>query len=159
MVRDFAGGRSIAIDPAAPAPGRPRWFDLDRFAGDPALRAWILRCDDLEAALARAPGGSGVPMRFARGDLRWRMAVPGDGVLPFDGVFPALIEWQAGGHPAARLPDRGVRLHALELTHPRPEALRKELARVLDDPRVTLHAGARPGIVAVLQTPGGAVRL
>lgn len=28
----------IAINPAAPAPGRPRWFALDRLAGDGSPR-------------------------------------------------------------------------------------------------------------------------
>jgi Glyoxalase-like domain len=81
----------IAVDPSLPGPGRPRWFDLDRFLGPPRLTNWIAACDDLAAALADAPDGTGVPMDFARGDLRWQMAVPEDGVLPFGGAHPAPI--------------------------------------------------------------------
>lgn len=145
----------IAIDPAAEGPGRPRWFALDGFSGAPRPRAWILRCDDLGAALARAPAGAGVPMGFRRDALTWRMAVPDSGVLPFDGVFPALIEWGQGvAHPAGRLPDRGVRLTGLTLRHPQADALRAALAPLVSDPRLCVQTGA-PGIEAVFDTPSG----
>ena len=39
---------------------------------------------------------------LSRGDLRWQMAVPGDGILPFDNMFPALMQWHSP-HPAAQL--------------------------------------------------------
>lgn len=145
----------IAIDPDAPAPGRPRWFDLDRFAGPPRLTNWIARCDDLEAVLARAPEGSGQPMALERGNLRWRMAVPADGRLPFDGLFPALIAWQGSAHPAALLPETGCRLAALELHHPRAEDLRHALTGLIDEPRIALHAAPVPALRAVIDTPSG----
>ncbi len=149
----------IAINPAAPGPDHPRWFDLDRFDGETALRTWVVRCDDLEAALAAAPPGSGVPRAFERGDLRWRMAVPEDGRLPFDNLFPALIEWQSEAHPAPRLPDAGARLRSLTLRHPQGDALRGALAAILDDPRVSVETGERPGLAAVLDTPAGPRRI
>ncbi|MFN4156199.1 MAG: VOC family protein [Paracoccaceae bacterium] len=129
----------IAIDPAAPAPAWPRWFGLDEFTGAPRLTNWVAACDDLGAALAAAPDGAGVPVDLARGDLRWRMAVPGDGRLPFGGAFPALIQWQ-GPHPVARLPDTGARLARLVVTHPDAADLRAALAG-LDDARVVIEAG------------------
>lgn len=143
----------IAADPAAPAPAWPRWFNLDRFSGPPRLTNWIAACDDLEAALATAPAGSGVPVDLARGDLRWRMAVPGDGCLPFDGAYPALIAWQ-GPHPAARLPDLGARLHRLEIAHPQATALRAALAN-FTDPRVVIVPGATVALRAEVATPHG----
>ncbi|HMO72544.1 MAG TPA: VOC family protein, partial [Paracoccaceae bacterium] len=103
----------IAPDPAAVPPGRPRWFRLDERAGRPALTNWVAACDDLDAALARAPAGAGVATDLARGDLRWRMGVPDDGRLPFGDAFPALIEWQGAAHPRDLLPDRGLRLRRL----------------------------------------------
>ena len=120
---------AIAVDPDAPAPDRPRWFDLDRLQGPPHLRAWIARVEDLGAALMRRPE-AGQPLDLARGDLRWRMAVPDSGVLPFENRFPALIEWQ-GAHPGPKLPDQGA---LTALTDPRlvfepgPPALRAEIA-------------------------------
>ncbi len=143
----------IAIDPAAPHPSRPRWFDLDRFAGPPRLAAWVCACDDMTAALAACPAGSGEPMDLAREDLRWQMAVPQDGRLPFDGLFPALIRWQ-GAHPAPRLPDHGLHLTALRLSHPQADALRAALAPLIDDPRISVTEGP-PGLSATLSTPHG----
>ena len=147
----------IAINPAAPAPGRPRWFDLDRFAGAPRLASWVCACDDMGAALAASPAGAGIPMDLARGDLRWQMAVPEDGRLPFDGLFPALIRWQ-GPHPAPRLPDRGLRLTSLHLRHPQADALRAALAPLITDPRLSVGPGA-PGMSAMFLTPDGERRL
>lgn len=147
----------IAIDPDAPAPGRARWFDLDRFEGPPRLTNWVARCEDtdLEAALAVAPEGAGRPLALSRGDLRWRMAVPEDGRLPFEGAFPALIEWEGAAHPAARLPDAGCRLVALDVFHPRVEAVRVALTGLIADPVVALHVGPRKALRAVIDTPAG----
>ncbi|MDO9640083.1 MAG: VOC family protein [Pseudotabrizicola sp.] len=142
----------IAIDPAAPAPGWPRWFGLDGFAGVPRLTNWVVACDDLDAALAQAPDGAGVAVDLARGDLRWRMGVPGDGQLPFGGAFPALIQWQ-GPHPAPRLPDSGARLARLVITHPDAAGLRVALAG-LADPRVVVEAGPL-ALRAEIDTPHG----
>ena len=116
-----------------------------------------LQVDDLEAAIARSPE-AGVAVDLARGDLRWRMAVPEAGALPWDGCFPALIEWEGAAHPAPRLPEAGCRLAALEVAHPEAAALAARLAPHLDDPRVTFAAGA-PALSAVIETPGGARRL
>jgi hypothetical protein len=143
----------IAIDPAAVAPGRPRWFGLDVFAGPPRLQAWILAMDDISAA----PASAGVPLALARGDLRWHMAVPEGGELPLDGVHPAYIAWEGAAHPAARLPDQGVRLVSLTVSHPDLAALRRATAG-LADPRVTLTEGPA-GLRARLLTPRGEVEL
>jgi hypothetical protein len=149
----------IAIDPTAPAPPQPRWFDLDSFAGPPRPAAWICRCDDLEAALARAPDGTGRPYALARGDLRWRMAVPETGKLPFGGLFPALMSWEGAAHPAPRLTDRGLRLAAVVLHSPEAAALEAALARILSDPRVTVRPADTPRLELRLATPGGTVSL
>ena len=143
----------IAIDPAAPPPGRARWFDLDRFTGRPRLTTWIVACDDMAAALAAGPAGWGAPMALTRGDYRWQMAVPGDGVLPFGGLFPALIRWEGALHPAPALPDTGLRLAELRISHPEAEALRASLAG-LQDPRVVIVPG-EPAMQARIETPGG----
>ena len=148
---------AIAVDPAAPAPGRARWFGLDALAGAPRLQAWIVRVPDLDRAIAALPE-AGAAVALERGDLRWRMAVPEAGALPWDGCFPALIEWEGAAHPAPQLPEAGCRLAALEVAHPEAERLAARLAPHLDDPRVTFAAGA-PGLSAVIETPGGPRRL
>lgn len=146
----------IAVNPAAPAPDRPRWFDLDRFTGPPRLTTWIIATDDMDSALAAGPAGWGTPLALARGDFRWQMAVPDDGRLPFDGTCPALIQWHGTLHPAAALPDRGLRLNRLTVSHPEAPALRAALR--LDDPRLHFVAGP-PGLAAVIDTPRGPVIL
>lgn len=142
----------IAIDPGAVAPAWPRWFALDDFVGAPRLTNWVAACDDLEAAVAVAPAGVGVPVDLARGDLRWRMAVPKDGRLPFGGCYPALIQW-LGPHPAARLPDSGARLARLVVTHPDAAGLRTALAG-LSDARLVIEAGPL-ALMAEIDTPHG----
>ena len=149
----------IAIDPEGAAPAQPRWFDLDRFTGAPRATTWICRCDDLEAALARAPRGTGRPWDLARADLRWRMGVPEDGILPFDGLFPALIQWQGTAHPAPRLTDLGARLVGLTLYSPQASALRAALAPLVADARISVVAAALPRMEARIATPNGEVVL
>lgn len=149
----------IAIEPDAPGPNQPRWFDLDNFSGATRTTNWICRCDDLDAALAQAPPGIGLPWSLQRADLRWRMAVPTDGKLPFDGLFPALIEWEGSAHPAPRLPDSDVRLTQLELHSPDADTLRAALTPLIDDARIEIVQADAPRMVAVLQTPTGEVRL
>ena len=144
----------IAIDPAAPPPGRPRWFDLDRRDGPPRIGNWIARTDDLDAVIDRVPG-AGRAIRFERGPYRWRMAVPDDGILPFDGCFPAVIQWDT---PAPSFPDAGLRLRTLTLTHPEGGALADLLAGLIDDPRIVVATGPRR-IEAELDTPDGPRRI
>ncbi|MWP36185.1 VOC family protein [Rhodobacter sphaeroides] len=141
----------IAPDPAALRPPFPRWFDLDRFEGRPRPSNWILRCADLDAALALLPE-AGRPLELRRGDLRWRMAVPEDGRLPFDNLFPALIEWQ--GSPPS-LPDAGLRLARIEIRHPEAPALARRLAPHLSDDRVAFLADELPALRFTLNGPQG----
>lgn len=145
---------AIAINPAAPKPDRARWFDLDRFAGPPRLTNWICRVHDIDAALARLPEAFGTPVDLQRGDLRWRMAVPASGVLPYDNCAPALIEWQTDVHPAQRLAASAVRLAQLVVRHPRAQSLQSLLADELRDPRVVYENGPS-GLVARFETPQG----
>ena len=143
----------IAVDPAGAAPSHPRWFDLDRFSGPPRVTNWVMRTDDMTAALAASPKGCGAPLSLARGDYRWQMAVPRDGILPYDGAFPALIQWQTPLHPTQSLPDCGVRLASLTIEHPQTAELQAALA--LHDPRIILVQGAQKALTATFQTPHG----
>lgn len=144
----------IAADPSQPRPAWPRWFDLDRFSGPPRLTNWICRTDDLDAELAHSPAGTGTPVALQRGDFRWRMAVPASGILPFDNRFPALIQWEGTAHPAPRLPDHGIRLAHLDITHPQADALSAALAPRLRDERITVSQGPN-AMKATFATPWG----
>lgn len=143
---------AIAIDPDAPALPYARWFALDEFHGAPRIGNWICRVDDLEATLRDMPEGAGRPVDLARGDLRWRMAVPEDGRLPCGGAFPALIEWQVDTIPGDMLPGNGIRLERLEIAHPEAAWLREVVPLV--DARVTFVEGV-PAMQATFETPHG----
>jgi len=155
----------IAIDPAAPAPGRPRWFNLDRpglqaaLADGPRLVHWVMRCGDIEArcrALARAGLDPGPVQHAERAAaqhvLRWRIAVRDDGALLAHGALPTPIQWD-GRHPADALPDRGVALRAMTLAGLPPAARAHcDVARVD-------FVDRGPALAATLATPRGAVTL
>lgn len=145
----------IAADPSAPRPAWPRWFDLDNFSGAPRLTNWIARSESLSADLALAPLGTGIPVDLQRGDYRWTMAVPADGKLPFDGCFPALIQWHGTLHPARALPESGVRLTGLEIAHPEAVALQTSLNPMFTDPRVVITQGPAKAMRARFDTPHG----
>ncbi|WP_095590352.1 VOC family protein [Actibacterium ureilyticum] len=150
----------ITPDPAAPPPGRARWFGLDHPPATPRLGNWIARCTDMEAEIARSPAGAGRALDLSRGDLHWRMAVPDDGQLPYDNVFPALIAWPPGAaHPASRLPDHGLRLTELTLCHTDIDGLRAALMGRIDDPRLRFAQTQAPAIRATIATPSGPVVL
>lgn len=148
----------IAVDPEAVPPARPRWFDLDRFQGAPRVQNWITRTGQLEVACTAAPDGIGTPMALRRADFRWRMVVPEDGVLPFDGAYPALIQWDSGD-PAPQLPDQNVRLTALCVIHPKATDLQARLGPQLKDARIRFETGANKELTAIFDTPNGQVQL
>jgi hypothetical protein len=136
----------IAIDPAAPHPSRPRWFGLDRLAPDapPRLVTWVARTNDIDASLAACAEVLGNAEEMRRGTLSWRITIPADGSLPFDGVMPSLIEWSSREHPATRLSASGCSLIELEARHN-------------DAPRIehALHAIGFAGPVSVARPARG----
>lgn len=155
----------IAVDPEAPAPGEPRWFDLDgadtraALAQGPRLLTWVARSDELEALAARRPWDTGAIRRMRRGDLAWRIAFPSDGRLVEGGLLPPLIEWDPGtDHPATRLPDTGCSLIRLRAFHPRAKRVHEVLAQAgLGDALEIEPVSAGGGIhlQAIIEMPDG----
>ncbi|MFK7879771.1 VOC family protein [Roseobacter sp.] len=145
---------AIAIDPEAPAPERPRWFDLDRFSGAPRLTNWICRTENLAGQLADMPAKMGASVALQRADLRWRMAVPDDGLLPFDNCAPALMQWDTPFHPADTLRSSGVRLRRLTVSHPKADALQALISGQLRDDRLRYVKGD-VALAAEFDTPHG----
>lgn len=150
----------IAPDPTAPPPSRPRWFALDTLAANaaPALATWIARTTDIEASVAACSEPLGNIEAMSRGALNWLITIPDDGALRLHGVAPALIEWQAAAHPAARLQDHGLSLIKLDLFHPEPERIARLLLSLGLDSQVAVHpsTGERgPRLVAHINTPQG----
>jgi len=154
----------IAIDGDAPAPSRPRWFQLD----DPALQAelqlaprlvtWIVRTADIVDTIRACSWTPGAIEPMERGALRWQITVPSDGSLAGQGMLPALIQWPDEVHPAARMLDLGCALERLEAAHPDPVSYRRDLASIGADGHVAIRAlapGERPHLVAHIRTPAG----
>ena len=155
----------IAIDPDAPAPTRPRWFDLDEprmrasLAEGPRLVHWAVRTADIEAARARAKLDPGPVYDMRRGDYRWRITIPDDGRLPGAGLVPTLIQWSSDMHPSEALFDNGLRVVALAGEHPDPSPIRTALVSLglSETLKVTYSRHAR--LAAMIRTSKGVVAL
>lgn len=160
----------IAIDPQAPAPGRPRWFDLDApalrqriAAHGPQLTHFVARVPDVVAAaralqvLGQEPGAVRPASRMTpRGELRWQITVRDDGARLFDGMLPTLIEW-GSTHPTHDMAPSGIRLESLQACHPAEPALAAAFAAIALDGVATCSGEA--GLTATLHTPRGRVTL
>lgn len=159
----------IAPDPAAPPPGRRRWFDLDdmvmrqKVPQQPRLVHFVARTVDAASAvqaLQRIGIDRGVLLAAQRpsadGVLSWRISVRADGQRLFYGGLPTLIQWDSA-HPADAMPDAGVALQSLHVSFPRPADLRAAYDAIgLEG--VTAEPGP-PNLVAALATPKGLVSL
>jgi hypothetical protein len=157
----------IAIDPAAPPPGRARWFGL----GDAALQASLAEhgprlihavarstlLDMHRRGLITVGCTPGDPVSASRetpaGLLSWQILVRDDGALDGGGALPTLIQWQ-GTHPATRMPDSGVTLTGLTLCGVPPRA--RDVLRLHG---VNVLPSGRPALSATLATPLGPVTL
>jgi Glyoxalase-like domain len=146
----------IAIDPAAPAPGRARWFGLDEvdLSSGPRLIHWVARTTALDEQLAALRGHGldpGDAIDATRGDLRWRISVRADGRLLAGGACPTWIDWGATRHPAVTMAPSGVRLQSLVVRGlPTQLALPEHVEQALD---------AGPALEARLVTPRGPITL
>ncbi len=159
----------MAVNTAAPPPGRRRWFDLDdellRLAvrQQPRLVHFVARTPDAAPAL-KALEHLGIqrgPLLHAEratpnGLLSWRITVRGDGQRLFYGGLPTLIEW-GSVHPAEAMTGAGLALQSVEVHHPRPADLAAAHAAI-GLQGVTLRQGA-PNLVATLTSPKGLVTL
>ena len=144
----------IAPNPDAPAPGRARWFELDA-AQSPRLATWVARTSDIHATLAAASEPLGLVEPMSRGAMNWFITIPADGSLPLGGAAPALIEWKTQPHPASRLEDRNCSLLRLELFHPDAPRVARLLRSISVAGEISVASGARPNVVAHIQTPDG----
>jgi hypothetical protein len=141
-------------------PRRPRWFGLDRselrakLRVSPRLITWVARVPDLGVAL-RNLHEAGEIVRVSRGDLSWLISVPAGGAMPFDGAFPALIQWPSGSHPWERMIDLGCRLQRLEVAHPYANQIMGMLSNNFEDQRVAFVDESQTRLRAEIMTPTG----
>jgi hypothetical protein len=158
----------IAIDPDAPEPSRPRWFNLDdpevqdRISKRPRLHTWVVRTDNIAEAVTASPISPGEIEEGRRGDRVWNITIPANGTMPEDGLFPTLIEWPDFVGPASGMADLGCRLDSLTLLHRDPERLGMALTVIGADGLVEIAQSDEqnpPGLVAVFESPKGTIVL
>jgi Glyoxalase-like domain len=154
----------IAINPQAPPPGRPRWFEMDKLApgAEPKLLTWVLRTNDIQQALNCSAIDFGKIESMSRGNLNWLISVPEDGSMPMEGIAPTLIRWQAEPHPATQLPDSGCSLLRLEGYHPKANEINKALLSIGFKGAFTVQAigqEVKPSLIAYIETPAGTRKL
>jgi hypothetical protein len=159
----------IAIDPAAPALGHTRWFDLDdadlqkAISRQPRLIHFAGRGEQVASAVSalREHGIDRGPLLAVeratpQGMLRWQITVRPDGQRLFDGALPTLIQWE-DIHPADSMADSGLALQSFEITHPQHVALAAAFT-LIGLEGISVGAG-QPNLKATLDTPKGRVVL
>ena len=153
----------LGPDPDQPAPPRPRPFGIDRLTQG-RLVGWAVKTADLEARIQASIQQGYAPGRILPGSrrrpdgtlLQWRLVLPDDLALPFDGVIPFLIDWQGTAHPAAAAPP-GCSLIDLRAEHPSPEQPRVLLDALGVD--LALTHGSASRLTAMIESPAGRVEL
>jgi hypothetical protein len=144
----------IGPDPEQASPPDPRPFGIDGLTG-PALVAWAIAVDDIEAAVERARGAGFDPgpyegMQRRRPDgvlLSWRLTTPASVVIPF------LIDWGASPHPAADAVP-GLILAQLAARHPDPGGVSRNLGAL--GVTMTIEPGSE-ALLATLRGPRGSI--
>ncbi|GGE31216.1 hypothetical protein GCM10007276_05510 [Agaricicola taiwanensis] len=106
----------LSVDPEAAPPARPRWFGMDdprqvaRMTMQPRPVGWVVQTEDIEQARRSCPVDPGPIVSMSRGSRSWLITLPDSGKSPFDGLFPAFIQWPEGPHPSAAMSAPGPAL-------------------------------------------------
>jgi len=155
----------IAINPAAPAPTRPRWFGLDdpdiqdSLASGPRLLNWAVRVDDIDSAVKNSPLNLGTIHSLSRDDLSWKAAIREDGALIHQGHVPLVIQW-VSDHPASKLADQGLRLVRLKAHRSEKAGVVKALESIDAEDLLKIEGGSvTAGIMAEISTGDGNISL
>jgi hypothetical protein len=158
----------IAINPNAPKPAHPRWFELDDDAmrdslhTKPRLVAWALRTNCIEELAQRSEYPLGLVKPMSRGELNWRLTLTEDGRLPEGGCIPFLIQWDRSPYPASTMVKSGLRLASLYGRHPQPEIIRRAIRSLGADRLFEVkeaEPGSPPSLTAIIETPRGLIEL
>jgi len=151
----------IGPDPEQPKPDGPRRFGIDELKA-PRLLTWVAKGTGLAPFVdrARASGvrlGDVIAGSRKRPDgvvLSWRYTDPN--VILEERLVPYFIDWGTSPHPATTAAP-GLSLRALRAEHPEPE----RMARILKQLGLNLpvRRGARPSLIATLDSPKGRIEL
>jgi hypothetical protein len=152
----------VALDPAAGAANRPRWFGLDDQAkvrsdweNGRRLRGWVARTDAIDAVLAVHGSilGEKVPLPMVNSSFDF--AIPSDGSLPLDGAAPSIIDRRGKPRAMETIADLGARLRSFTLEHPDPAVVHALYCSLGVDrpPEIVKGSSLRYG--AQIETTGG----
>jgi hypothetical protein len=151
----------IAPDPDQPKPPAPRWFGIDELR-EAKIVTWAANGTALDQLRTEAvrngiPLGEVLSASRRRPDgveLAWQST---DVQAPVrDGIVPFFIDWGQSPHPAQSAAKGGT-LVELRAEHPdakNAERMLRELGLA-----VPVTAGARPALVATIDSPRGRVEL
>jgi hypothetical protein len=154
----------IAVNPGAPKPLQPRWFELDneamreRLRRKPRLITWAVRTDRIEELAGRSVVPLGTVTHMSRGNLKWRLTLTAGGHLPCEGILPFLIQWDESVHPATRMVNAGCSIIGLRGFHPQADKVLEALRTLGVDKLLsldTIPSGEAPRLEALIQTPDG----
>ena len=126
----------IAVSPDLIPETIPRWFNLDHFNGPPTITNWVCCTNLSEFAPSNIMNGMGDILNLSRGSLKWRITVPKDGKLPYEGAAPALIDWGDSKHPTDTLKETRCRMTKFRIKHKFAANLRSSLSGLLSDQRI-----------------------
>lgn len=126
----------ISISPDLIAERTPRWFNLDNFTGHPRITNWVCSADFSSFVPHDLMPEIGDILDLSRGSLRWNLTVPKNGILPFEGFAPALIDWGVSKHPSKTLKENGCSLKKLVIKHKHANNLCSLLSGLLSDQRI-----------------------
>ncbi len=144
----------IAVDPDAIRPARPRWFNLDNLPlTRPRLIHWVARTSDIISASREYPF-CGPVVSASRGDLHWKITIPDDGSLPFDGAFPTIIEWPDGPHVSEKMIDQGCALASLQIQHQDADTIAKRIGENTSGQMLRFSTGPTK-LTATISTSSG----
>ena len=144
---------AIAIDSRAENPSYPRWFSLDTFDEEAKITNWVCRSENINLDFKNIFFKNAEILQLERDKLEWLMALPKNGNLPFDGAFPALLQWKTNP-PTNNLIQSGCTLKHMTIFHPEAVKLRKKI-QVLYDPRISFEMHNRVEFFAEFHTPNG----
>lgn len=151
----------VSIDPEQPEPDGPRWFGLDGLKSH-RLVSWCAKAPELDDVVARGRAAGidlGEPRSGGRvtpdgRKLSWTFSDPW--AERAGGVIPFFIDWGDTTHPAAGL-NHPCTFQRVRLEHPDARDVERWCTALGLDVEVT--EGARPAVIALIDSPNGLVEL
>ncbi|MEP3245030.1 MAG: VOC family protein [Sneathiella sp.] len=149
----------VAIDPDAPAPGRPRWLALDfqkqlqkDWEARKRLKSWVARTEDIGQAISGYESLLGAKTWL---ENAFHFSVLPDGSLPLDGALPCVIDRGGNPPPSTRFEDQGFRLQDFVLDHPEPTKIIRHFNTLKISGHPTVRESPDFRLSALIKTPDG----